>query len=182
MEITALLIRSSHLLREESAGSAKSVTFCEDLRSFRSEILHERVAQIRVHCITVSVNNPPVLMPGSPREPRMKKLVAQPVADALHAETKERVHHYLAKYGRPPKLVVVLVGDHPASVIYTRRKGKIAVSLGMQNETIKLAATVSPETVKAVVEQLNRDARVDGILIQRPLPSSFKEEDVLFWI
>ena len=81
----------------------------------------------------------------------MRNLVAQPVADDLHSKIKERVHHYLQKYGRSPKLVVVLVGDQPASIIYTRRKGKVAVSLGMQNETIKFAATVSPDTESHVV-------------------------------
>jgi methylenetetrahydrofolate dehydrogenase (NADP+)/methenyltetrahydrofolate cyclohydrolase len=78
--------------------------------------------------------------------------------------------------------VVVLVGEDPASVIYTRRKGEAAAKVGMEHDTIKLPVTATPQEVKAVIDRLNADRAVDGILIQRPLPKGFKEEEVLYWV
>src|SRR5262249_34278229 len=98
---------------------------------------------------------------------------------------KQRVSAFKAKAGRAPKLSVVLVGDDPASVIYTTKKGEAAQETGMEHETIRFPASASPEEVKARVQELNRDPKVDGILIQRPsggLPRGFREEDVLYWV
>lgn len=112
----------------------------------------------------------------------MMKLLARPVAEKIQFEVQARVQSFVQRYGRVPKLTVVLVGDNPASVIYTTKKGEMAQSLGMTHETIRLPVTSSPEEVKAVIEGLNQDPAVDGILIQRPLPSSFSEEEVLYWV
>ena len=112
----------------------------------------------------------------------MKPLLAKPVVEELQRETSTRVAKFVAQAGRKPKLSVVLVGEDPASVIYTRRKGEAAVAVGMDHESIHLPATSKPEEVRQVIERLNRDHKVDGILIQRPLPKSFREEEVLFWV
>jgi methylenetetrahydrofolate dehydrogenase (NADP+)/methenyltetrahydrofolate cyclohydrolase len=67
-------------------------------------------------------------------------------------------------------------------MIYTRRKGEKAVELGMDHETISFPVSASPESVYAIVQKLNLNSNVDGILIQRPLPKNFSEEEVLYWV
>lgn len=112
----------------------------------------------------------------------MLQILAKPVVERVHNEVAQRVAAFKAKAKRSPKLVVVLVGEDPASVIYTRKKGEAAAKVGMEHDTIKLPATSTPQEVKAVVDRLNADRAVDGILIQRPLPKGFKEEEVLYWV
>lgn len=112
----------------------------------------------------------------------MQQILAKPVVERVHNEVAQRVAAFKAKSKRTPKLVVVLVGEDPASVIYTRRKGEAAVKVGMEHDTIKLPATSTPQEVKSIVDRLNADRSVDGILIQRPLPKGFKEEEVLYWV
>jgi methylenetetrahydrofolate dehydrogenase (NADP+)/methenyltetrahydrofolate cyclohydrolase len=112
----------------------------------------------------------------------MIKLFGKPVAEKIQQNVKDRTKKFIQKYQRPPHLSVVLVGDDPASVIYTRRKGEAATSLGMTHQTLTLPHSSTPEHVKAVVDQLNQDPKVDGILIQRPLPKGFREEEVLYWV
>jgi methylenetetrahydrofolate dehydrogenase (NADP+)/methenyltetrahydrofolate cyclohydrolase len=112
----------------------------------------------------------------------MIKLLAKPVTDLLQSDIIKRTAQFAKTYGRNPKLVVVLVGDDPASLIYTRRKGEVAVSLGMAHETYHLPESSTPEEVKDLIHRLNRDPKVDGILVQRPLPKGFVEEEVLYWV
>lgn len=112
----------------------------------------------------------------------MQSLVAKPVVEAIQADLRERAKRFKDKTGRPPRLAVILVGENPASVIYTRRKRETAIDLGMESEVITLPAETPPAEVHAVVKRLNTDPRTDGILIQRPLPASFSEEDVVYWV
>lgn len=112
----------------------------------------------------------------------MLQLLAKPVAEAIRHDLVQRVVRFRQGHGRVPRLAVVLVGEDPASVIYTRKKGEAATSVGMEHETISLPATATPEQVREVVARLNQDPLVDGILVQRPLPRGFREEDVLFWV
>lgn len=112
----------------------------------------------------------------------MLSLLAKPVLEQVHQDIMDRTKAFSARHRRTPRLAVVLVGDDPASVIYTRKKGETAVKLGMEHESIVFPATATPQEVYAAVQKLNQDPAVDGILIQRPLPKSFKEEEVLFWV
>lgn len=116
------------------------------------------------------------------RMPEPIRILAKPVVEALATRTRKRLEAVRARLGRAPKLSVVLVGEDPASVIYTGRKGAAAVAIGMAHETISLPGSSSPAEVKAVIDRLNADATVDGILIQRPLPKGFREEEVLYWV
>ncbi|MBC7693350.1 MAG: bifunctional 5,10-methylenetetrahydrofolate dehydrogenase/5,10-methenyltetrahydrofolate cyclohydrolase [Methylotenera sp.] len=109
-------------------------------------------------------------------------LSAKPVAESLQADLKGRVEQFRQKTGRVPKLAVVLVGEDPASVIYTTRKGQQAMALGMEHQTLKFPADTAPQQVQDAVTQLNEDPSVDGILIQRPLPKTFEEESVAMWV
>ncbi len=80
---------------------------------------------------------------------------------------------------RIPKLTVVLVGDNQASQTYVRNKERGCAYVGILSELIKLDASVSQEELIEVVEGLNRDESVDGILVQLPLPEHIHEETIL---
>ncbi len=109
-------------------------------------------------------------------------LAAKPVVEQTRAELIERVRNFAQKAGRKPGLAVILVGDNPASVIYTTRKSQLAQELGIHTETVRFDATASPAEVKAAIEALNQRPDLDGILVQRPLPPAFREEEAITWV
>ncbi|MCK5032865.1 MAG: bifunctional methylenetetrahydrofolate dehydrogenase/methenyltetrahydrofolate cyclohydrolase FolD [Calditrichia bacterium] len=78
-----------------------------------------------------------------------------------------------------PGLVVVLVGDDPASAIYVRNKEKSAQKLGMFSETIRLDLTISQDKLLEQIQKLNNDQKYHGILVQLPLPDHIDEEVIL---
>jgi len=112
----------------------------------------------------------------------MLELLAKPVTQKKNEILAKKCREFISRAHRPPQLTVVLVGEDPASVIYTRKKGEMAVSLGFEHKTLCFPATAAPEEVKSKIQSLNEDPLVDGILIQRPLPKSFREDEVLFWV
>src|ERR1051326_6851623 len=72
--------------------------------------------------------------------------------------------------GITPGLSVVLVGDDPASAVYVGSKERTCVELGMKGETIRRPATITQPELLAIVERLNDDPKVHGILVPMPLP------------
>ncbi len=76
----------------------------------------------------------------------------------------------LKKAGVTPGLAVVLVGDNPASEVYVRMKGKASDEAGLYHETIKLPKDTSEADLMALLERLNANAKIHGILVQLPLP------------
>jgi methylenetetrahydrofolate dehydrogenase (NADP+) / methenyltetrahydrofolate cyclohydrolase len=112
----------------------------------------------------------------------MIHLLAKPVAETIQKRVLERTRRFIDHHQRSPCLAVVLVGNDPASVIYTRKKGETAAALKMDHKTISLSAASTPYEVQSIVEELNHDPNVDGILIQRPLPKGFHEEEVVYWV
>ena len=100
-------------------------------------------------------------------------------ADEIRARVKEAVDVRRAA-GKPmPGLATVLVGDNPASHVYVRSKQKACAEVGIESFGITLPATASQQEVEEVVRGLNADPKVNGILVQLPLPSGLDEEDVL---
>ena len=89
-------------------------------------------------------------------------------------ELKNRVDALNAK-GRAVGLAVILVGENPASQVYVRNKGKACEALGIRGDTILLPEETSQEELEALIEKLNRDDAVDGILVQLPLPKHLNE-------
>ena len=81
-----------------------------------------------------------------------------------------------------PTLAVVLVGDDPASAIYVRNKGKRAEEVGIATRDHRLPASTSTEQLLGLVRELDDDRGVDGILVQLPLPSGIRTEEVLLAI
>ena len=100
-------------------------------------------------------------------------------AAALRAQVAEGTTEFKNKTGRAPGLAVVLVGEDPASAVYVRSKGKATVEAGMLSFEHKLAADTSEEELLALVDRLNADPAVDGILVQLPLPSHIDADRVL---
>ena len=102
---------------------------------------------------------------------------------AFAAKVQEKVGAGVAKFveatGRKPGLAVVLVGEDPASSVYVRSKGKMTVQLGMESFEFKRPATISQEELLELIEELNGDPRVDGILVQLPLPKGLDEQAVV---
>lgn len=102
---------------------------------------------------------------------------------AYAADLRERVAGLVSPFraaaGRAPGLAVVLVGEDPASQVYVRSKHKATVEAGMESSEHRLPATASQDELLATVERLNADDRVDGILVQLPLPSHIDEKRVI---
>lgn len=89
---------------------------------------------------------------------------------AVAAELRATVAGRVATLGYRPGLVVVLVGDDPASAVYVRNKDRAAHGAGFESRTIRLPAATSEAELLAVIDGLNDDPQTDGILVQLPLP------------
>jgi len=100
------------------------------------------------------------------------------LAATVRAEVAARVGG-LAQGGITPGLAVVLVGDDPASQIYVRHKHKAAAAVGVRTFDHKLPADTAEASVLALVDRLNEDDDVDGVLVQLPLPSHIDASKVL---
>ncbi len=98
---------------------------------------------------------------------------------AVKDEVKAEVPVLEAKYGRKPCLVVIIVGENPASQVYVRNKVKAAAYTGMESQLIELPADISEEALLGKIVDLNNDPKVDGILVQLPLPKHIDEEKVI---
>jgi len=99
-------------------------------------------------------------------------------AQGLRERVAQQVAAFRAAAGRAPGLAVVLVGEDPASAVYVRNKHKATVAAGMESFEHKLAANTSQDDLLALVDRLNADPAVDGILVQLPLPDHIDERAV----
>ena len=100
------------------------------------------------------------------------------IAKETYAELKERTEA-LAEKGIIPGLTVIIVGENPASMTYVASKEKKAAQLGWNSKVIRLEESISQAELIEVIEKLNADQSVDGILVQLPLPKHINELDVL---
>src|SRR5210317_914538 len=102
---------------------------------------------------------------------------------AFAATVREKVAGHVARLkdenGITPGLAVALVGEDPASQVYVRSKGKQTIEAGMNSYEHKLDAATSQEDLLALIDQLNNDPDVHGILVQLPLPGHVDEEAVI---
>ena len=92
---------------------------------------------------------------------------------------KEEVIEFGKKYSRLPHLVVILVGDNPASVSYVTGKGKACEEIGIKNTKIKKPDTITEKELLDIIDELNKDDSVDGILVQLPLPRHINSDLVI---
>jgi methylenetetrahydrofolate dehydrogenase (NADP+)/methenyltetrahydrofolate cyclohydrolase len=98
------------------------------------------------------------------------------MAAQIREEVKEEVAEITSKYGTPPGLEVILIGDNPASAIYVRNKGRACENVGIRSETHHLPATVSTEEVLDLIDRLNADETVHGLFVQLPVPDQVDEK------
>lgn len=109
----------------------------------------------------------------------MKLIDGKLISSSLKEKLAEQVATFPEKYGRVPHLVVVRVGEDPASVVYVRNKAKACEACGIKNTTIVKDETVAEQELLDLIAKLNADDSVDGILVQRPLPKHISEAKVV---
>ena len=101
------------------------------------------------------------------------------VAARVRAEVAQRAAAFVARHGRRPGLAVVQVGEDPASSVYVRNKRRASLEAGIESFAYDLPADTSEARILALVEALNHDQRVDGILVQLPLPKGVDANRVM---
>ncbi len=101
------------------------------------------------------------------------------LAREIRQEVAEGVRQLVAQGRRPPGLAAVLVGENPASKVYVGSKTKACAAAGMESWTVRLPGDISEEDLCRALEELNEDDRVDGILVQLPIPKGLPEREIL---
>ena len=94
-------------------------------------------------------------------------------------EMKAQVESFPKKYGRLPKLVVILIGNNPASVSYVTGKENACIEIGILNNTIRLSEETTEAELLKLIDDLNNDSLVDGILVQLPLPKHIDQDSII---
>lgn len=97
----------------------------------------------------------------------------------IRANLHEEVLECTNKYGRAPHLVVILVGENPASISYVTGKEKACREVGFQSTIIRLKEDITEDELLKQIDELNNDDLVDGILVQLPLPRHIDEKKVI---
>jgi methylenetetrahydrofolate dehydrogenase (NADP+)/methenyltetrahydrofolate cyclohydrolase len=101
------------------------------------------------------------------------------IADNMLNEIKTRIESRVALGMRAPTLTVVMVGANPASSIYVRNKRLACEKVGIRSVAYDLPASTTEADLLALIDQLNKDDEVDGILVQAPLPPQIRDENVI---
>jgi len=104
------------------------------------------------------------------------------IARQIREELKQEVAELKSRYSLTPGLATVLVGDDPASKVYVGAKEKACSELGMYSERHDIPGNSTEEEVLALVEKLNQDPKIHGILVQMPLPKHINETRILYAI
>lgn len=114
--------------------------------------------------------------------PSTKVWSSAPIVHQLKIELSQKAKTFLEQHQRKPKLVVLLIGNDPASMVYVKKKSETAQELGLDSETLYLEEKTSEALLKSIIDQLNSNPFVDGILIQRPLPQHLNADQVSSWV
>lgn len=113
----------------------------------------------------------------------MAKIIdGKALAAKKQAALQEKVERLKAESGLVPGLVVILVGDDPASQVYVRNKERFAKKVGFLSETVRLSESIGEEELIQVIEKYNKDERFHGILVQLPLPKHINDKRVILAI
>lgn len=100
-----------------------------------------------------------------------KILDGKALAQKIQQQLQEQISALTPTRGRPPGLAVLMVGDNPASAVYVRNKERACSKVSITSFGKHFSGDITQEELESVIDQLNQDTRVDGILIQLPLPS-----------
>ncbi len=109
-----------------------------------------------------------------------KILDGKKLAQKLNEGLKRDILKATEKYGIMPKLATILVGENPASQVYINIKKKICAEVGIDSVSVKLEEHVEKDELIKVIKELNKDATVNGILLQLPLPTHLKADSTTF--
>ena len=101
------------------------------------------------------------------------------IAAEIRAEVRDGVNERVSAGGRAPGLAVILVGQDPASQVYVRKKREACAEAGIVSSMHDLPQETTQEQLLELIEQLNNDDTVDGILVQLPLPAQINESDII---
>ena len=113
----------------------------------------------------------------------MAKLIdGKQISAQIRAEIKEETVAFQKEYGYLPGLAVVIVGENPASQVYVRNKARACGEVGFYSEVHELPAETTQDELNALVDRLNNDEKIHGILVQLPLPKHLDENEVLLRI
>ena len=104
------------------------------------------------------------------------------LAEKLQAKLAEKTAKLKAETGQEPGLVVILVGDNPASQVYVRNKERSALAAGFRSEVVRLPESTSQEELLTLIAKYNQDPTWHGILVQLPLPAHIDDEAILLAI
>src|SRR2546422_11698870 len=96
----------------------------------------------------------------------------------IRAELRHETQRYVDRHGRPPGLVIVRVGGDAASGVYSKAILRIAEDVGVQAHLEQLPTLTSPDELRSMLLQLNRDEAIQGILVQMPLPRHLSQKMV----
>ena len=102
------------------------------------------------------------------------------IAKQIREELKQEIAELKEKHNLIPGLATILVGEDPASQVYVGAKEKTSLALGIYSERHDLPADTSQEELLALIDKLNKDPRIHGILVQLPLPKHINETEVLY--
>lgn len=109
----------------------------------------------------------------------MKNLECKSVSESVYDELKQQTELFVSKGNKAPGLAVILVGDNPASQSYVKSKGLAAEKLGYCHFQYDLSGDCEEKDVLSLIDSLNQDDNVDGILVQLPLPKQIDERKVI---
>ena len=104
------------------------------------------------------------------------------ISAQIREEIAEKVKIYNARTGALPGLAVVIVGENPASQVYVRNKKKACEQVGFNSWVYEMPEATTQDELNALIDKLNADSAVHGILVQLPLPSHLDEEEVILRI
>jgi methylenetetrahydrofolate dehydrogenase (NADP+)/methenyltetrahydrofolate cyclohydrolase len=110
------------------------------------------------------------------------RLDGKALAKAVESRLQAQIESHLPQAGRPPGLAVLRVGDDPASAVYVANKEKACARIGVASYGAHLPSSTPFAEVLSTIQQLNADPRVDGILLQLPLPEGLDEGPLLMAI
>src|SRR6185436_6544723 len=106
-------------------------------------------------------------------------LDGRPVADKIKKEVAEEVSGLNAKHGFRPCLAAVLVGENDASAVYVQNKIRTCAEVGFRSEQFNLPAFTTTKEMLGLLDELNANEEIDGILVQLPLPDQIDEAAVI---
>ena len=111
-----------------------------------------------------------------------QRIDGKAISAEIRAELKEQTARFCEENGYAPGLAVIIVGDDPASRVYVRNKKRGCEEIGFHSEVYELSADTTQEALCALVDRLNADPAIHGILVQLPLPAHLDESEVLLRI